>query len=259
MRFLGLILTAVAFLGVLMLGLLILGLDNPRQATMSQFYLSIPLTLLLSYLFAAAGRAHNLAVSSGGVGWARRVQDLGFPLGHVHAWGDFGRLYALLFLVFIAPVILAAFPTLIANNVVGFEQTVDISTDGTGLSETEAFQQIGTEQIDLIPADQAKFETVMQVASLSYVIGLILIMPCFAKLIPFYFWRSGGRAGPNLAETWRRVPWGLALSFGLVLVAGLALSLILPSPLIARYIFVTLFIAIWAILYARWIGPYDTR
>lgn len=256
MRYLGLILTTLALFLCLLPAHILGNLPDPRRATMTVFYLSILLTLLLSYQFAAAGRAEGLAMSSGGDGQAGRLQQFGFPILHRHAWGDFGRLYALLFLVFMAPVLFALFVTLMASAFAGFEQTVTITEDGTGLSETEALVQIAEGEIALDARDAARASRVGLIGRVGYALGLLVIMPCFARLVPFFFWRSGGRDAAKLSEVWATVPWRHATAFGLSLAAGLAALVFLPVPIWAAYALAALFFGLWALIYARTIGPY---
>ena len=69
----------------LTLALPILDADTPRRRVMGLFYLSLPLTLLLAYLFAAVGRLRGLGVCADAGGLAACLQAWGFPLGHRHA------------------------------------------------------------------------------------------------------------------------------------------------------------------------------
>ena len=254
----GLGLSALGFFLLLLPAIPILELEDPRRATMTLFYLSIVLTLLLSYMFSAAGRAPHLALAPGGEGTAGALQRWGFPILHRHAWGDFGRLYALLFLTFMGPILFSLFITLMASAFVGFEGTVEIVEDGAeGLTEGEALNQIASGEIALSAADEARRARVQLVSQISLAVGFILIMPCFARLVPFYFWRSGGRDAATLADTWRRVSWGTAILFGLSLLAGLAALFILPTPLWVRFLLASLLFALWALLLARQVGAYD--
>ena len=68
-----------------------------------KFYLSISLVLVFSYLLSSAGRAYGLNLSPGGDGLAGGCNNGAFPWHIFHAWGDFGRLYALMFLGFCGP------------------------------------------------------------------------------------------------------------------------------------------------------------
>ena len=250
-RLLAIALTSLVFFAALLLVIPITDAAEPRQRVMGQFYLSILLTLLMTYLLYAAGRFWNPSSSETVQSLASRLRILGFPLAHRHAWGDFGRLYALLFLVFVGAGVLSGLITAVATPLVGFEQRVDVSDDGTGLSETEAMRQIATGEIALNPADQARLDQVHRVRGLGLVVGLIVLLPCLVRLLPFFFWRARGPRAPTLAETWAQVPWARVLPFTAGLSLILAGTYVAPIPrLFALAAFTLLFVG-WSLIYAK--------
>ena len=249
-RYFGLGLTTLLFFVILLPAISLRELEEPRRVVMTQFYLSLALILMLTFMLQAAGRAAGLALSAGGTGLAGRLQALGLPLAHRHAWGDFGRLVALLFLVFIGPTLVSLFITLVASGFIGFEGTVPITDDGSGLSETEAIVGAANGDIALSAADQVREAQVLVYRNWGLVAGFLIFMPCLARLIPYFFWRSGGRDAATLAQTWQTVPWAMAVPFGLALLAGLAGCLYLPLPLIAAYALASLFLGGWSLAFA---------
>ncbi len=234
----------------------IVDIENPRQGAMLPFYLSMLITLLLSYLFMAAGRLYELGSSGGGAGISGFLQSWGFPILHRHGWGDFGRLYALFFLTFMAPLIPTGFAVLIGSNLIGFEATVAISNNGAGLSESEAMSKIASGQIPLFGQDLAREAQIALVRDWTYRACLLLVFPCLVRLIPYFFWRSGGCEAPSLAATWRHVSWRLSSLFGLALLAALIIPIALPGLLIFRLALFSIFISVWAMLYASAIKNY---
>ena len=279
MRYLGLFLSALALFFTLLPVPAVLEMENPRRTVMMLFSLSPVLVLFLSFLFSAAGRMQGLALNPPVEGLAGRLQHWGFPILHRHSWGDFGRLYALLFLVFMGPVLLALFVTLISIPFIGFEQRLDIRDEADlqilqrpeALSaaereeilqrptETEAIRGVARGDIALGAADQDRVDLVLRLAQIAAALGYILTFPCFTRLVPFYFWRSGGPAAATLAATWRRVPWKIASPFGLILLAGLATLFFLPIPLWLRYVLTAGFFACWAYALAHQVGPYAPK
>ena len=254
----GLLGVVLALFLCLTLALPILDAEAPRRRVMGLFYLSLPLTLLLAYLFAAVGRLRGLGVCADAGGLAARLQAWGFPLGHRHAWGDAGRLYALLFLCFVGGVILSGFCTLIASAVVGFEGRIAIDADGAGaLSEPEAMAQIAEGTLALTSADAARRAQVLWVRDISFVLGLALLLPCFARLVPFFFWRCQAAGSVSFAKAWRQVPWRYAFLYGVALLAILLSVVSLPGPLVVRYGLFSLLMMFWAFSYAGRISPFD--
>lgn len=276
MRYLGLILSALALFLALLPAASIMEIEDPRRSVMTLFYLSIVLALFLSFVFSAAGRAQGLAMEATREGLARQLQGWGFPVLYRHGWGDFGRLYALLFLVFMAPILLALFVTLTSTAFVGFEQRVDIQDENALQTpdalteeerermlqlptETEAIRDVASGDITLEAAEQERADLILLIAQIAAGVGYILIFPCFARLVPFYFWRSGGPKAATLAETWRSVSWRRAFIFGLSLLLGLLVLFFLPTPLWVRYALAAAFFAGWALVFARQTGPYVSK
>ncbi len=248
---------ALVSLGVLLALLLALPLgaaESPRQRVMGVFYLSFLLVLLLTYLLGAAGRLVGLATSHSPPTWRKGWQEFGYPLFHRHIWADFGRLYALVFLVFVGALVVAGLETYLHQRFVGFEQRIPLSDDGTGLSETEALQRIARDQLPLRPADRARFAQVMAATDLSYAGSAAALLVFLARLIPYFFWRSGGPTAPTLAAAWRRGSWWPSLGFGFGLWAGLGGLLLLPGPLWLRLVLAAGLFALWTLLYARVLG-----
>ncbi len=247
---------ALVSLGVLMallLALPIAAADSPRQRVMGLFQLSFVLVLLLTYLLGAAGRLMGLAASQSPPTWRKGWQELGYPLFQRHIWADCGRLYALVFLVFVGALVAAGLETYLHLRFVGFEQRIALSNDGTGLTETDALQKIARDQLPLTPADGARFAQVMAVTNLVYASFAASLLVFLTRLIPYFFWRSGGPAAPTLAQAWRRGSWRLSLGFGLSLWAGLGGLLLIASPLWLRLVLAAGLFAVWALVYARFV------
>ena len=259
MRSVGLVLSSLAFFAALLPAAFIMQLENPRLKTMSLFYLSFILTLFLSYTFSAAGRAHQPNAYSDKNSMATQLRVWGFPILCRHAWSDFGQLYALVFLTFTAPILLSLFATLLTSAFIGFEQEVATRETGSGLSRADAFRQISVGNNPLIAGDQTKVLRIKWVTHISFFLGLCLSIPCFARLVPVYFWRGTGHFNLKLAKAWRRISWRLALVFGLLLLLVLVLAYVSPFALPTRYALATLGLALWASCYARHVGPYDSR
>ena len=106
------------------------------------------------------------------------------------------------------PILTGSFTVLITGGLVGFEGTVPISPDGTtalsdtALSETEAIRGAANGDIPLSDEDAAKAQIVMLAGQIGYGAGLVALLPCLARLVPFLL-AFGGRTaatGANLAR-----------------------------------------------------------
>lgn len=276
MRYLGLILSALALFLALLPAAAVLEIEDPRRSVMTLFYLSIVLALFLSFVFSAAGRAQGLAMDASGEGLAARLQTWGFPILRRHGWGDFGRLYALLFLVFMGPILFALFVVLTSTAFIGFEQRIDIQDENAlqtpdalteeereemleRPTETEAIRDVASGNIQLSSGEEERVALIDTISRIAVAVGYVLIFPCFARLVPFYFWRSGGPEAATFAQTWRAVRWRTAIVFGLILLLGLVALFFLPAPLWTRYALAAAFFAVWALALARQVGPFSPK
>jgi len=177
-----------------------------------------------------------------------------------HAWGDFGRLYALLFLVITGPAILVALIGSVSAAFFPFDARLIMETHAGEplwvLSEGDLMNKVMAGEIRLPPNVAQNAAWILAVNGLVSLTATGLFLVCLTRLVPYFFWRSGGPVAATLAQTWRGVGWGHAVLFGAVLTGVLVIlyRAALPTAL-STTVFVA-FILIWAWILAQRVGRF---
>ena len=240
-----LLLLSIGLLAVLLLlAQPIRHLPEPNQRVMGQFYLSIALVFVLSFLLKGA------ALPS--LNWRFFIQP--------HTWGDGGRLYALFFLIFAGPALLVVLIGSLAASALPYDATFATHTfqgEPIGaLSEKELMNRVLSGDILPPPAQARAIWTIQLINGLVLFGASWFALVFLARLVPFFFWRAETRGLVTLAKAWQFVRWRSALLWGSLLMGGLTglyisgLSLGYGGPLFA------IFIGIWALGYTHAVSPW---
>ena len=254
-------LTALAFILTFWLADLVLTADSSRHRVMGLFYLSIPLVLFLTYLMAAVGQLRWPA-NPENAGSTPALERWGFPFFNWRAWGDFGRLYALLFLVSTGPALLVVLISSISSSVLPFEPEMVMVRYGHepigALSQGQLMELVLAGEIHPPAKTQMIAKTLSQINQGIFQLGSLFFLVCLTRLVPYFLWRGNRAQAATLAQTWAHVRWKTGLIFGLpltIVLAGL-MTLNLPIPITALGF--TSFITAWLFLLAGHVGPSPT-